>query len=227
MSGGNASRIGDSDDPCWEDMTPEQKRAAQGKLPLEERNRNVKCKGRTVIRHSRDHEDPELRGQPILDADGARQYRPCEAWAAHGTEYCVSHGGSAPQTIAAAKRELSLGALEFAAALRAIAKDERIPPDTRLKAINSGLDRIGIRTGVDVALEAPGWQKMLAEEFGQAFGDEEPEIPTPPETPPPPARASEATIKARVRKITNQAEAPPAKSKKATPPPAKPKFEGW
>lgn len=184
-------------------------------------SRSVKCKGRTVIRHSRDHEDPELRGQPILDADGARQYRPCEAWAAHGTEYCVSHGGSAPQTIAAAKRELSLGALEFAAALRAIAKDERIPPDTRLKAINSGLDRIGIRTGVDVALEAPGWQKMLAEEFGQSFEDEEPE------TPPPPARASEETIKARVRKITNQAEAPPAKTKKASPPPAKPKFQGW
>lgn len=184
-------------------------------LPNAPRNRNVKCKGRTVIRYKHDDPDKEIRkGDPILDEDGRRQYRPCEAFGAHGTDYCTAHGGSAPQTIAAAKRELSLGALEFAEALRAIASDERIPPETRIKAINSGLDRIGIRTGVDVALEAPGWQKMLAEEFGQTLeGDraepveeaaaQEAELPQPPPQPP----RKRATKAAVVRQ--------------------KPKFEGW
>lgn len=177
-------------------------------LPAEPRNRNVKCKGRTVIRHSRTHDDPELRGQPILDDDGARQYRPCEAYGAHGTDYCSAHGGSAPQTIAAAKRELSLGALEFAEALRAIAKDERIPAETRIKAINSGLDRIGIRTGMDVSVETPGWQKMLAEEFGASSEDGEP--------------AAEETVEAPAKE-----RAPARATKKAAPPRERPKFEGW
>lgn len=136
------------------------------RIPPPTRKGTPYCKGQTVIRHSRDHENPELRGQPILDEDNARQYRDCIAWAANGTEYCAAHGGLAPQAIAAARRTIALATPKAAAVLELIANDATAPFETRLKAANSLLDRGGVRAGVDLSLETPAWQKMLAEEFG-------------------------------------------------------------
>lgn len=141
------------------------------RLPREPRNRRVKCKGRSLIRYQHD-EDGHRKGDPVLDEDHARTYRPCAAWAANGTDYCINHGGSAPHTIAAAKRTLALGADDFAAVIRRLANDERVPVETRLKAAAQGLDRIGIRAGVEVALDAPKWQRILGGMFGV---EEEPE----------------------------------------------------
>lgn len=186
-----------------------------------------KCSGRTVIRHQHDGEGFR-KGDPVLDEDGARTYRPCEAWAANATDYCGNHGGSAPQTINAAKRTLALGADDFATALRAIAVDERVAPEVRLKAINSALDRIGVRTGVDVSMEAPGWQQVL----GKMFGGSTPEdTGTPvssfgePSTQDERARDDDAAdptgiIRARVRKLTT----PPVSGEQVDPgdPPAEP-----
>lgn len=190
-------------------------------LPPVERNRNVKCKGRTVIRHPRDHVDPLFRGQPILDDDGARQYRPCIAWAANGTEHCQAHGGSAPQTINAAKRTLALSAEDYADAIVGIVKDQRQPAELRLKAAIQGLDRVGIRGGIDLGLETPGWQLVL----GKMFGVEEDE-----DAPEPPAGPSPPVAKPRARKAVKPvAPSKPSKAapRKAAPPAGKPKFEGW
>lgn len=176
-------------------------------LPREPRNRNVKCNGRTVIRYKKD-EDGHLKDDPILDANGARQYRPCEAFAANGTDYCTAHGGSTPAAIAAAKRTLSLAADDFAETIKAIANDERLPAETRLKAAAQGLDRIGVRAGVDIALETPGWQKMLQEEFGSGSSTEDDEAEAR-------ARDDEAAdpggvIRERVRKLNTRKANPPA-----------------
>src|SRR4051794_15060528 len=115
-----------------------------GVLPREPRNRKVRCKGRSVIRYKQD-QDGHKKGEPILNDDFARQYRACESWGANDTEYCINHGGSAPQIINAAKRTLALAANEVAASLAQIAQDERVPAETRVRAAAQLLDRIGVR----------------------------------------------------------------------------------
>jgi hypothetical protein len=177
------------------------------------RNHRNRCKGRTVIRWEHDFEDEKgrhRRGDPKLDDDYARQYRPCQGWGANGTDYCAAHGGSAPQTIAAAKRTLALSANDVSQHLVQIANDERTPPETRVKAIAQVLDRIGIRLGVDISLEVPKWQKLMGRMFGSENGEEDTPTGEEDDTPaPPPARQKSAPRKAS------------AKARE------RPKFEGW
>lgn len=122
------------------------------------RNRNVKCAGRAVVR--------DARNQPILGPDGERQYRPCQNFAANGTRFCQKHGGSFEPTVLAAKRRLLYGAEDLVEILERIARDERQPPAVRIKAINSYLDRAGIRGGQEITIETPGWQRVLGKMFG-------------------------------------------------------------
>lgn len=176
------------------------------------RNHRNRCKGRTVIRWEQDEEDERgkhRRGDPILDFDNARQYRPCNGWGANGTEFCAAHGGSAPQTIDAAKRTLALSAADVAAMLVKIAADEGVPFETRVKAGAQVLDRIGIRLGVDVSLEVPKWQKLMGKMFGSETGEGSEE-----EAPESTSESAPTPKKAVPRK---------ASAKK----PARPKFEGW
>src|SRR4051812_45676046 len=42
-------------------------------------------------------------------ARSSRTGKPCKNWAVHGATVCKSHGGRAPQVIAAARRRLALG----------------------------------------------------------------------------------------------------------------------
>lgn len=128
----------------------------------------IKCTGRSVIRHDRNLTDLALRGQPILDDDGRRQYKDCGNWAAIGSDVCSSHGGNAPQVIAAAKKTLALATRNIADVLQNIAMDERLPPETRIKAAKEIMDRAGIRAGVDLGIETPGWQKVMGKLFGVA-----------------------------------------------------------
>lgn len=177
-------------------------------VPKPPRNHRKRCQGRSLIRYKSDvYEKGERihrKDDPILDADYARQYRPCEGWGAHGTDFCGVHGGSAPQTINAAKRTLALAADDFAETIKRLATDERVPVETQLRAAAQGLDRIGIRTGVDVGFEAPKWQGILGKMFGS------------PEDEPEPSPESEET-KPKARKA----------AKPKAQPTAKPKFEGW
>lgn len=212
----NASQFGDSD-PCWEDLTPAERLARGGELPDEPRNRRVKCKGRTVIRYQHDEGD-HRKGDPILDEEYARQYRPCAAWAANGTEHCTAHGGATPAAIAAAKRTIALATPNAADVLQRLLNDERVPPETRLKAATQLLDRGGIRTGIDVSVDTPGWQQLMADMFGKPSSEDEPPAGEPPLAPKPPTE--EAKPVASPRKA--------AKAKaKSKPPVAKPTFEGW
>jgi hypothetical protein len=176
---------------------------ANAPSPGRGRNHRNRCQGRSVIRYKDDvyqgRERIHKRGEPILDEDYARQYRPCEGWGAHGTNYCANHGGNASQVINAAKRTLALSADDAAALFVEIAKDARVPFETRIKAAVQILDRVGMRGGVDVSLETPGWQKLLGSMFGM-----EPEAELEPE-----AEPEETSVEPRPRKA------------------AKPKFQGW
>ena len=185
-------------------------------MPNVPKNQNIKCNGRAVVRYPKDYRDVRLRAQPILDPDGRKQYKPCGAWAVHGSTVCAAHGGDAPQVMAAAKKRLALATNNIAEMLEDIALDMRLPADVRIKAAAQIMDRAGIRAGVDLGLEAPKWQGVLGKLFGNPEPDEaepaaEPEVQYPfvdVESAPPPRR------KAAPRKAS-------AKE------PGKPKFEGW
>ena len=192
------------------------------RIPPSGGSRKVRCKGRTCIRHPRDHEEPEMRGQPILNEDGLRQYRPCSAWAANGTDYCSAHGGTTPAAINAAKRTIALATPGAAEVLQEILHDNSQTADARIKAAIQILDRGGVRPGVDVSVETPGWQKVLGKMFGSSTQDDEPEAveapPAEPEAPPPPRKRATKTapppepVPDNVRKLV------PRKATKATPP---------
>lgn len=124
------------------------------------------CTARSVLRYPKDYKDEALRGEPILDEDGARQYKPCESAPMHGQRVCQSHGGKASQSIAAAKKKMLEGVEDVAAVLKRKALDERLNDDTRIKWVNSYLDRVGIRTGAEIAVEIPLWQQRLGRMFG-------------------------------------------------------------
>jgi hypothetical protein len=175
-------------------------------IKQELRNRNVKCGGKSVIR--------DATNTPILDFDGARQYKPCENWAANGTSWCQKHGGGLESTIKAAQRRMLYGADDIVEILERIAKDENLPAKERIAAINSYLDRAGLRGGLDVSIETPGWQKVLDKLYGvddeAETAAEEP--PTPPEVEAPPS----TTPKPRKRA-----------TKAATPVKRTPEFQGW
>ena len=182
-----------------------------------------KCLGKSVIRHLHDVKDRgeiiHRKGDPVLDEDNARQYKQCIAWAANGTDYCSNHGGSAPQTINAAKRVLALGAESAARGMKAIADDENLSPDVRLKAQVQILDRVGVRAGVDVGLDTPGWQKVLGKMFGNQEEDEESDAEV---AEPAPDTEPEETKPRKAAKV-----AKPRPVKAATKPMQRPKFEGW
>lgn len=201
--------------PGFEDELLEARPPRLGDVP---KNPKVKCKGRTVIRYEHD-DDEHRKGDPILDYDGARQYRPCLAWAANGTEHCVAHGGNAPSAINAARRGMALATPNAFEVLRLIAEDERAPWDSRIKAASGILDRAGVRAGIEIGLEAPKWQGVLAKMFGSPVDEDEPEEPEPSLTP-------TESVKPEPELPARPAKKLPAKraSAKAS---GRPKFEGW
>lgn len=176
--------------------------AADGKPSM--RNRNVKCKGRSVIR--------DLKNIPILGPDNERQYKPCESYGANGTDFCGKHGGQLEPTIAAAKRRLLHGADELVEVLKRLALDESQAAADRVRAINSYLDRAGIRAGMDVSVDVPKWQNVLGKMFGNEDTEDEP-----------------AEVSASVE-VSVVAPKPPRKAsrpKASAKAPERPKFEGW
>jgi hypothetical protein len=118
-----------------------------------------KCNGTAYIR--------DMRGGYIVDAEWERLRRPCLARPARGTVVCHSHGAKIPQVVASAKRVLA-EASEIVALRLVGMTAERFDGDekVRLGAINSVLDRAGVKAGVEVEITTPGYKKVLEEMFG-------------------------------------------------------------
>jgi len=127
----------------------------------------VYCSSRSVVR--------DEAGQPILDVDGRRQYKPCRHAPMKDQSVCLTHGGKSPNALKGAedRRRAALEALldaapESAEALARFARDERVPLGERLKFIAGVLDRVNVRAGVDIAVEVePRWQRVLSGLFGR------------------------------------------------------------
>jgi len=130
-------------------------------LPPEER----RCNGRSKIR------DGE--GRFVIDSDNNPLTRPCAMWSILGGKVCVRHGGGIERVRSAAQLRLAGAADRLIGELITIALDTAEDGKTRVNAINSALDRAGIKSGTEITLNAvPGWQQSLTEAFGD--DDEQP-----------------------------------------------------
>lgn len=143
-----------------------------------------KCIGRAFIR------DEE--GRRIIDADGLVLTRPCNKWRMHGSLVCSHHGGLTDGGLAIAKRRLQESADSVVGKLIRIALGKKTIDGDAIKAINSILDRAGIRAGSDLQIDTPVWQEMLGELFVDSTKPAaEPETLAAPE-PPKPKRTRKA-----------------------------------
>jgi len=114
------------------------------------------------------------RGGYILDLDFLRLQRPCLAVPLNGAHICQKHGGQVAHVREAAQRRLSHAAEKAATTLITLtdAKDELnnvVDQGVRVKAANSVLDRAGVKAGVEVDVNLPGYKDVLQ----QMFGDDE------------------------------------------------------
>lgn len=123
-----------------------------------------RCVGKARIR------DGE--GRMILDVDNEILMRPCARWAIMGGNVCVAHGGGVAHVQQAARLRLIAAADPLIGALISIALDKSQDAKARVAAINSALDRAGITGKIEVAVDTPQWQEMLAGMFDQEWKKE-------------------------------------------------------
>jgi hypothetical protein len=122
-----------------------------------------KCNGTAYVR--------DQTGMYVVDAEWNRLTRPCLSNPGRGTVVCHAHGSQIPQVKAAAERVLAQASEIVALRLVGLtdkAEDEKV----RLAAMNSVLDRAGIKGGVTVEVTAPGYKKVLERMFGAEDDDE-------------------------------------------------------
>lgn len=140
---------GDSDDSPWKIPPP-------GK----------RCNGRAYVRD----ED----GDYIVDKNRNRIMRPCWNWPIRGGKVCLFHGGGVVRVRKAAIERMASALDAASGALIKIALNENEESKVRVQAINSIMDRVGVRGGVEVDLKDPGYLDVLKgffERSGQKHDD--------------------------------------------------------
>lgn len=83
-----------------------------------------------------------------------RDGKPCTNYARLASTVCRMHGGSAPQVVRAAQVRLLMAADRLMAQLLQIAEDKSEPTPVRLSAIRDALDRAGLGSKQEIAIEA-------------------------------------------------------------------------
>lgn len=115
------------------------------------------CKGKAYVR--------DADGNYIIDANKQRIMRPCWNWPMKGSTVCLFHGGG-PERVRRKAMERLLSALDMTTAeLVKLALNPDTEDKVKIQAINSILDRTGLRGGVEVDIQTPGWQDVLKNLF--------------------------------------------------------------
>jgi hypothetical protein len=90
----------------------------------------------------------------------------CTNISVKGSRVCVSHGAKAPAVKAAARTRLEMAADHLVQRLLQMPDSDDIKAETRLRAIDSALDRIGLKAPTEVVL-SPGQQHSTG--FDEVF----------------------------------------------------------
>jgi hypothetical protein len=121
-----------------------------------------KCTGTAYIR--------DRRGGYVIDAEWNRLTRQCIGRPGRGTTVCQAHGAKIPTVKAAAVQRLAEASEMVAMRLIGLTgyADEMLNPidhKDRIAASNSVLDRVGIKTGVEIEVITPGFKNVLDRMF--------------------------------------------------------------
>jgi hypothetical protein len=103
----------------------------------------------------------------------------CRRASSLGGNVCIMHGAAAPQTRAKAQRRLQQAADVLVQRLLSFALDGNVADPVAMQAINSALDRAGLKAGIDVDVTLKPFQQIYeAMESGtRASYRGEPELP--------------------------------------------------
>jgi len=116
-----------------------------------------RCSGRAFVRDDQ--------GCKIIDAKGRFLTRQCLRWRTEGLTVCATHGPGVGSGKIAAQRILDEMAHMAALYLHNMAFKKKMADGDRIRALNSILDRVGVRGGTEVVVSTPHWQEMLREMF--------------------------------------------------------------
>jgi hypothetical protein len=115
----------------------------------------------------------DQRGGYVVDAEWQRLRRQCVSRPARGANVCYAHGSQIPVVKAAAQRRLAEASEVIAMRLINMTDPKEMEDaKVRLGAINSALDRAGIKGTVEVEITTPGFQRVLEKMFGADTDDE-------------------------------------------------------
>lgn len=111
--------------------------------------------------------NPSHANVPLEDrctANRAKDGQRCTKLKIRGAEVCGTHGGRAPQVMRKAMARLQNSADRLAQELLAIALDPEEPTPNRIRALDSALDRIGLRAAdkVDIMHSAKPYEALAA-----------------------------------------------------------------
>lgn len=107
-------------------------------------------------------------GNQILDMDHQPLKERCPKWAMLGANICVQHAKGS-KAVMDEMRDMLAGA--GPALLSQLIHDglNAVTAADRIKAINSALDRFGLRGGIEVGPDMPAWKEIM-EELGKETG---------------------------------------------------------
>lgn len=126
-----------------------------------------RCRGKAYVR--------DADGDYVLDRNNIRLTRPCWRHPMKGMTVCLVHGGGVVRVRRSAIERMASSLDAITGALVKIALNEQVSDKDRISAINSIMDRVGVRGGVEVDLKDPGYLKVLAGLFDSAAEDDEEE----------------------------------------------------
>jgi len=106
-------------------------------------------------------------GNDVLDSDKKPLRRRCPKWAVRNGAMCPEHIGGLTGVQQAAREQAVASSQAAVAALVSLALDEKVHPRDRVAALNSVLDRAGVRGGIDVTVDSKPWQEMLKNLVGE------------------------------------------------------------
>lgn len=116
-----------------------------------------RCSGQAYVR--------DVDGDYIVDKNNERIMRPCWRWPMRGAKVCLVHGGGIERVKRSAVERLASSLDALTGALIRIGLDPDTPPKDRISAINSAMDRCGIKAGIAIDIQTPGYVDVLKDLF--------------------------------------------------------------
>jgi hypothetical protein len=116
-------------------------------------------------------------GKAILDADLQELKVRCPKWGMilgdgrTTLHVCVDHAGGLSAVKLAAQERAAAAADAIMGSMVDMALDKNLAPADRIRAGEKVLDRAGIRGGIEVSPDIPGWQKVISD-YMAAGGDD-------------------------------------------------------